>query len=852
MQTSFQQQKISNLPPNHSECLKKIKNLFSLIISKQNENSILKNQLFSFQGFFPEFFFIKLDYFSKKNITTLDILHYLELHKFKFNDEIIRRFIKQYDRHGNFNLIYEDFVNIIIPWDKNYDINIIKNFDENRDLELSNFDELDQIFCQILINELKLIGLIGDEIMNIRKMNEFDSYTVFEEISSKGKFFNGEMLFDFLEGKFNTMEINRLVYFIDRNNDGLISFDDFHDLLMPIKSDFEVIENSKEFFFNNNENQMNIPLINNIYLHQKEYNGNYNFENYNKGNYQYERKTYYINYNTKTRNRNYNSKSVQNKYYYNNKNSKEFILNKYINNSEPIHEQNESYEKENENIENKNKDKKNEEEIENEKNNNEKNISSSDTKILNENKKSESDNNEMMQDENPKNENKNIKKDEDNKNLLNDEKTNINENNQEKNDEMLNKENEVNNNLNDDLKAENVINEQINSIKKENIDLEQDKENINDNNNVYLQKFPNTFGKNQDNDNSLKNINDKNSINTKEYNNINNKNNQNKKNLKKILLNKKIKKTKINSEIPFQNSYYNNLKFYQDNSNLTFYPQSKLNLELNPYEDIIPSNTYNFPLIEDRNINFDIKNDNVIDNNGNKFINVVDIMSTFFEYIKLIIYYENKLEHLKESLSLREDLSVKEIFYLFDKDKTKNITINNFQLICKKVFKIFPTRDQIKLVFKRYKNNLNLNSKGKKDFSLTQEEFMKIFIPKKSDYESINSYKNKAEKINKTKSKLSNKSKNILIEFIKCLIIKESNYYKIRCQLDQNNLEFIWREIHKNSTIGANIGKLDLNQFLEEYGYILGEKQLEIIFNIFDKDNKGLINDNDFFEEMCC
>jgi len=128
---------------------------------------------------------------------------------------------------------------------------------------------------------------------------------------------------------------------------------------------------------------------------------------------------------------------------------------------------------------------------------------------------------------------------------------------------------------------------------------------------------------------------------------------------------------------------------------------------------------------------------------------------------------------------------------------------------------------------------------------------MQIFIPKKSDSQSINSYKNKAENKNKTNSKLSNKSKNILIEFIKCLIIKESNYYKIRCQLDQNNLEFIWIEMHKNSTIRSNIGKIELNQFLEEYGYILGEKQLDIIFNIFDKDNKGLISDNDFFEEMC-
>ena len=96
----------------------------------------------------------------------------------------------------------------------------------------TNFDELDEIFCMIMINELKLIGLIGDEIMKLRKINNFDSYQIFEEISKGNKFINGEILFFFLEGKFNTMEIKRLVYFLDRNNDGLISFDDFHDLLI--------------------------------------------------------------------------------------------------------------------------------------------------------------------------------------------------------------------------------------------------------------------------------------------------------------------------------------------------------------------------------------------------------------------------------------------------------------------------------------------------------------------------------------------------------------------------------------------------------------------------------------------
>ena len=123
-----------------------------------------------------------------------------------------------------------------------------------------------------------------------------------------------------------------------------------------------------------------------------------------------------------------------------------------------------------------------------------------------------------------------------------------------------------------------------------------------------------------------------------------------------------------------------------------------------------------------------------------------------------------------------------------------------------------------------------------------------MITPKKSEYISITSKKNK---IDKTKSKLSTKSKNILIEMIKCLIIKESNYYKIRCQLGQNNLEYIWKEIYKYIDYGDSIGKKELNEFLEEYGYFLGEKQIEIIFSIFDKDKKGFIIDNDFFEEMC-
>ena len=83
-----------------------IKELFIMIISELNESLQLKSKLLSFQNFFPDLLFLKLDYFSKKNICAKDILHYLEEHNYKFNNEIIRRFIKQYDKHGNLDLIY--------------------------------------------------------------------------------------------------------------------------------------------------------------------------------------------------------------------------------------------------------------------------------------------------------------------------------------------------------------------------------------------------------------------------------------------------------------------------------------------------------------------------------------------------------------------------------------------------------------------------------------------------------------------------------------------------------------------------------------------------------------------------
>ena len=346
MHSSTQKEKTDFLNSSqNNESLSKIKNLLTNIIQKQNENTIIKKQLFSYKGFYPEILFLKLDYFSKKNITTLDFLHYLDQHQYKFNDEIIRRFIKQYDKHGNFNLIYEDFTNMILPFDNNFEKNNSEKAGEVQDEER----DTDEIFCEILINELKLIGLIGDLIIDIRKLDEYNTYKIFEIISNKEQYLNGEKIFNFLEGKYNTEEINRLVYYIDSNNDGLITYDDFQDLLLPIKGDFEDDEYNSEYIFSEcYEENMNYPLLSGIYNnYRNNYTTNSNLETNSMYNINNNRNTYFINYKINSRNKIPNIKKNQLNFINHKsqiKTEKDLISLKYLNYSMPIHEQNETYE----------------------------------------------------------------------------------------------------------------------------------------------------------------------------------------------------------------------------------------------------------------------------------------------------------------------------------------------------------------------------------------------------------------------------------------------------------------------------------------------------------------------------
>ena len=101
----FKFKKMKNKSPkevNQFFYLKKIKELFTIIVTKLKENSYLKNKLVSNFKFIPNLLFHNLDFFSKKKIISQDFIFYLTEHNIKFNDEIIRRLITQYDKCGRF------------------------------------------------------------------------------------------------------------------------------------------------------------------------------------------------------------------------------------------------------------------------------------------------------------------------------------------------------------------------------------------------------------------------------------------------------------------------------------------------------------------------------------------------------------------------------------------------------------------------------------------------------------------------------------------------------------------------------------------------------------------------------
>ena len=328
---------------------------------------------------------------------------------------------------------------------------------------------------------------------------------------------------------------------------------------------------------------------------------------------------------------------------------------------------------------------------------------------------------------------------------------------------------------------------------------------------------------------------------------INNKNNKDKDNFRSTTLdyeNDKIKTSEIINELNIvYRDNYNKLNEKDENQDI---------LNINSINNI---NNENIEQINNNSNNNNLSNSATASPNNNNNINInnniekkikspnmnnltekdKEIVRYFIDYIHSIILLENKSESMKESLSLCNDITLSDIFKIFNKDRDDLISKNNFIKICNTKFYIYPTQNQVQYLYDRY----DIDNDG----ILNKEEFIKMLSPFKEEYLLLNQKRTK----NKNIKEISFASKKKVIELLKQLIENESVIYELKKKLiNQKNFNFVflWGIMLIFSQDLKKLDKEEFNNFLEKFGCYLTKYELDMVFYKISNGNNDIKYDS--------
>ena len=318
---------------------------------------------------------------------------------------------------------------------------------------------------------------------------------------------------------------------------------------------------------------------------------------------------------------------------------------------------------------------------------------------------------------------------------------------------------------------------------------------------------------------------------------INNKNNKDKDNFLSTTLdyeNDKIKTSEIINELNIvYRDNYNKLNEKDENQDI---------LNINSINNINNNNSNNnlsnsatASLNNNININNNIEKKIKSPNVNNLTEKDKEIVRYFIDYIHSIILLENKSESMKESLSLCNDITLSDIFNIFNKDRDDLISKNNFIKICNTKFYIYPTQNQVQYLYDRY----DIDNDG----ILNKEEFIKMLSPLKEEYLLLNQKRTK----NKNIKEISFASKKKVIELLKQLIENESVIYDLKKKLiNQKNFNFVflWGIMLIFSQDLKKLDKEEFNNFLEKFGCYLTKYELDMVFYKISNGNNDIKYDS--------
>ena len=233
---------------------------FATINSIDNSIEKIRSKLNILNNFSSSNLFNYLDKSSKKYLTLNDFKFFLQSNKFPFSEKNLRQFIHNFDKDSDFSLNYKEFLGIISP-------KIVKPKVEEKDLILSQEgekeividEEIKKVFGELIVEELKFVEKSYELSQNIRNSKEFTTYEAFTEIVGEEKYINLENLGNYIKNKGLNMtdpEISQLMFRIDSDNDGKISYEEFKEIFLPLNAiNFNYKENNSFLnYLNDNKN----------------------------------------------------------------------------------------------------------------------------------------------------------------------------------------------------------------------------------------------------------------------------------------------------------------------------------------------------------------------------------------------------------------------------------------------------------------------------------------------------------------------------------------------------------------------------------------------------------------------
>ena len=193
----------------------------------------LRVELCQDHDFVPKTTFELLDK-DKKNFLSLTDFK-ATLSGVTYNEDSLRRFIRNYDKDSDFAINFDEFLGIVLP-KKNDSLK-----EETLDRQESSVKEINQKFINLLNQEFQLFKQLTDLATELKSLKDFTTYESFLAIARNEKYITMENLQKFLDDhgvKLEEKNIEILLGRIDADSDGKISYDEFLQIFFPYRTNF--------------------------------------------------------------------------------------------------------------------------------------------------------------------------------------------------------------------------------------------------------------------------------------------------------------------------------------------------------------------------------------------------------------------------------------------------------------------------------------------------------------------------------------------------------------------------------------------------------------------------------------